>query len=199
MIDINLRDNSKPYDYFERLYNKALDANQKNIEAIAISSYNPKREEVTSRYVNLKYIINEEWIFFSNYQSPKALDFANHKNISGLLFWQSINTQIRIKANIQKTNTEFSDQHYKTRSIEKNVLANSSKQSVKVKSFDEVIENYNKVMNKKESIYERPIFWGGYSFTPHYFEFWEGNNKRLNKRIVFERTSNIWDEYVIQP
>ena len=199
MIKINERNNSKPYDYFESLYKKALEAEQKNIEAIAISSYSPITEEVSSRYVNLKYIINEEWIFFSNYQSPKAIDFESHKNISGLFFWQNINTQIRIKAKIIKTNKSFSDQHYKTRTKEKNALAFSSNQSMQIDSFDKVIENYDKVMNSGESIEERPDFWGGYSFTPYYFEFWEGHKNRLNKRQVFEKDSNQWKEYVVQP
>tara|TARA_B100001173_G_scaffold112598_1_gene97618 strand:- start:1428 stop:2027 length:600 start_codon:yes stop_codon:yes gene_type:complete len=199
MIDINLRDNSKPYDYFESLYKKALEAEQKNIEAIAISSYSPKTQELSSRFVNLKYIIDEEWIFFSNYQSPKALDFESHKNVSGLFFWQNINTQIRIKASIKKTNSSFSDQHFKTRTKEKNALACSSNQSMQIDSYDKVIENYDKVMNSGESVEERPNFWGGYSFTPYYFEFWEGHNSRLNKREVYEKVDESWSHFILQP
>ena len=33
----------------------------------------------------------------------------------------------------------------------------------------------------------RPDFWGGYSFIPYYFEFWQGHENRLNKRHVFEQ------------
>ena len=28
-----------------------------------------------SRFVNLKYVINDEWIFFSNYESPRRNNF----------------------------------------------------------------------------------------------------------------------------
>jgi pyridoxine/pyridoxamine 5'-phosphate oxidase len=34
-----------------------------------------KKNEVDSRYVNLKFISNDEFIFFSNYDSPKASSF----------------------------------------------------------------------------------------------------------------------------
>ena len=130
---------------------------------------------------------------------PKALDFESHKNVSGLFFWQNINTQIRIKARIKKTNSSFSDQHFKTRTKEKNALACSSNQSMQIDSYDKVIENYDKVMNSGVSVEERPNFWGGYSFTPYYFEFWEGHNSRLNKREVYEKVDESWSHFILQP
>ena len=39
MIDITKIDKSDPYIIFEKFYNMALDKNQSNVEAIAISSY----------------------------------------------------------------------------------------------------------------------------------------------------------------
>ena len=50
MIDFrdNLKD--KPYILLRNFYKKALDFNQKNIEAIAISSYNKNDNEVNSRF-----------------------------------------------------------------------------------------------------------------------------------------------------
>ena len=64
-------------------------------------------KEVEARYVNLKYIDNNEWIFFSNYLSPKANQFESHDQVSILIYWASINTQIRMKAKIFKTSSEF--------------------------------------------------------------------------------------------
>jgi pyridoxine/pyridoxamine 5'-phosphate oxidase len=62
----------KPYTHFQSLYEQALDNGQKGIEAISVSSYSQASREVEARYVNLKYIAENEWIFFSNYSSPKA-------------------------------------------------------------------------------------------------------------------------------
>ena len=100
MIDISNIHNSEPYIFFKKYYEKALRANQNYIEAIAISSINKKSNEVDSRFVNLKKIDSEEWVFFSNYQSPKAKQFDQHNQISALFFWDKIGLQIRIKANI---------------------------------------------------------------------------------------------------
>ena len=81
--------------------------NKRGIEAISVSSYNQKMSEVEARYVNLKYIDDNEWIFFSNYNSPKAQQFKSHNQVSVLIFWPSINTQIRMKASISKTSINF--------------------------------------------------------------------------------------------
>ena len=70
MIQFNNLSQETPYQIFKERYCKALDNDQKNIEAISISSFNTKLNEVNSRYVNLKFITNDEFIFFSNYDSP---------------------------------------------------------------------------------------------------------------------------------
>ena len=102
MIKFNNLSDEIPYLTFKSIYEDAFRARQKNIEAICISSYSPKTKEVNARFVNLKFINNREFIFFSNYRSPKSQEFRNHSQINGLIFWSSINIQIRIKAHIRK-------------------------------------------------------------------------------------------------
>ena len=48
-----------------KIYQKALNSNQKAIEAISISSYNNKTKSVDSRFVNLKIVDNTDFISFS--------------------------------------------------------------------------------------------------------------------------------------
>ena len=190
---------SEPYIKFKDSYDVALSKGQKAIEAINISSFNPKSNEVSSRFVNLKYIINDEWIFFSNYKSSKADDFINHNQISGCFYWLKTNTQIRIKGEIFITDRLISDSHYQKRSLEKNALSFCSRQSSKIPSYEEVRKNYESAINDAEKFSKRPDYWGGYSFRPYYFEFWKGHNSRLNKRDVYEKVENEWNHHVLQP
>ncbi len=194
---INISD-SDPYKLFISKYEEALEASQNNIEAVIISSYNNVTKEVDARLVNLKYIINDEWIFFSNYNSPKAKQFYNNDKISSIFFWPNINTQIRLKSIIKKTSKEISDSHFAKRDNKKNALAISSNQSMPIKSYEIVEKNYKNILNHGKCL-ERPEYWGGFSFFPYYFEFWEGHDKRLNKRIVFEKNESSWKKYFIQP
>ena len=50
--------NEEPYKVFKEKYDVAEKANQKIIEAVAISSYCKINDEVHSRFVNLKFIKN---------------------------------------------------------------------------------------------------------------------------------------------
>ncbi len=195
-IDIN---RSKPYKIFLDIYKTALSANQKYIEAASISSFSKRYNEVRSRYVNIKYIKNDNWIFFTNYDSPKNEEFLNHKQISCIFFWNELNIQIRLKAKIKKLSKTHSDNHFKERSIEKNALAICSNQSREIASYASMIKKYNDVINSDLNLRKRPDHWGGYKFKPYYFEFWEGNNARLNKRQVFKKKNKLWIESYLQP
>jgi|TARA_B100001939_G_scaffold348197_1_gene373687 pyridoxamine-phosphate oxidase len=199
MIKFQDLNEGKPYIVFKRLYDEAEHRNQKSLDAVAISSFDKNKDEVDSRFVNLKYIINDKWIFFSNYNSNKARAFDTHSQISALFYWKKINVQVRLKGKISIADKDFSDKHFSERNPEKNALAISSKQSKKIDSFDEVKKNYLEVLEQIKTNEARPEYWGGFVFTPYYFEFWQGSEFRLNKREVYELKSNRWISYLLQP
>lgn len=198
MIEFQNRNQELPYALLKDKYDQALEAGQKGIEAISISSFNKETNEVNSRYVNLKYIDNDKFIFFSNYDSPKAISFLSHNQIAALLYWPSINVQIRMKAKIKKTSDAYNKKYFFSRSEKKNALAISSHQSKQIKSFDLVKENFKKVL-KSEDLKKCPKYWGGYSFTPYEIEFWEGSEYRLNRRNLYKKNKNGWNHFILEP
>ena len=112
MIKFNDLNQETPYQLLKEKYDEAVDAGQKVIEAISISSFNKQIHEVDSRYVNLKFIADDEFIFFSNYDSSKASSFNSHNQIAALLYWPSINVQIRMKAKIKRMTDEFNQNYF---------------------------------------------------------------------------------------
>ena len=198
MFRLTNLNNSTPYKLIEKYYDLALNKNEEHMEAMSISSYSSEKNEVDSRFVNLKIIDNDEFIFFSNYQSPKASQFLSNNQIAAVFFWRTINVQIRMKAKIKKLPSQVSDKYFSERSKDKNALAISSRQSQKISSYEDVIKNYNLVLDKC-NLEIRPDYWGGYSFTPYYFEFWEGHESRINKREVFDKIDGDWNHSFLQP
>lgn len=198
MIEFNEICKETPYLIFKDLYTKSIKANQKNIEAIVISSYSKEKNEVNSRCVNIKFINDKNFIFFSNYNSPKSNDFLSHNQISGLFYWNSINVQIRIKANIERTSEDFNQDYFIQRDLKKNALAISSNQSRIIDSYEDVKKKYEKSI-KKDNLTICPEYWGGFCFIPYYFEFWKGHNSRINKREVYELFKGKWVKKYLQP
>lgn len=187
-----------PYSIFVDKYNLAVQSSQKNIEAVLISSYDTYKSEVDSRFVNLKFIEKDQFIFFSNYNSPKSTAFRSHSQIAAVFYWDAIKTQIRIKANIAKTSKDYNDTYFKKRSINKNALAISSRQSNPINNFDQVHKRYAHVLNN-EDLSTCPSYWGGFSFIPFEIEFWVGHEFRLNKRILYKKNGSKWDHFFLEP
>tara|TARA_A100001388_G_C28536403_1_gene388101 strand:+ start:30 stop:626 length:597 start_codon:yes stop_codon:yes gene_type:complete len=198
MIKFSNLNQEAPFLIFKEKYDEALLAGQKSIEAISISSYNEQTKEVHSRYVNLKFIQNNEFIFFSNYNSPKAFAFNSHNQIAALIYWPDTNIQIRIKARIRKTSSDYNQKYFFDRSEGKNALAISSNQSEPIESYSQVKKNYEQTLGTAD-LKQCPEYWGGFSFIPYYFEFWEGHESRLNKREVFENIDGYWKHSFLQP
>lgn len=193
-------DDSIPYQKFLELYKKASTKDQKNIDAICISSFNDDKKEVSSRYVNCKYLIQDKFIFFSNYKSPKSEDFKTFDQVSAIFYWNMIDVQIRMKCKIKKTTKIFSEQHFKKRSFEKNILAITSQQSSKISSYDAFLKKYNiNLKNISKKNLKKPEFWGGYDLTPYVIELWQGHKDRINKRELFTKEADKWFSAYLQP
>lgn len=198
MIIFKNLSNETPYIIFKQKYHQALNLKQNNIEAISISSYDKKNSEVDSRFVNLKFIDGNKFIFFSNYNSPKSRAFSSFNQISALFYWSTTNVQIRMKAKIQRTPTEYNNKYFRQRSLKKNALSISSNQSQNINSFRNVMAQYHQVL-ESEDLSQCPNYWGGFSFIPYYFEFWDGHESRLNKREAYKKIDDGWKHSILQP
>ena len=198
MIEFKNLHFEEPYIKFHNFYKAALQNNQNFIEAMSISSYSILKNEVDSRFVNLKLVDGDKFIFFSNYLSSKAKQFETHNQVSVLFFWDSIYCQIRMKGYIKKLPIIENKIYFQKRSRRKNALAISSNQSRVINSYDEIIKKYNDTL-KNANLLECPDYWGGYSFVPYKIEFWEGKEYRLNKRNQYVSEANGWKHLILEP
>jgi pyridoxine/pyridoxamine 5'-phosphate oxidase len=69
---------------------------------------------------------------------------------------------------------------------------------MEISSYDDIYNNYKEVLNSS-NLGERPSYWGGFSFKPYYFEFWTGDENRINKREAFLKEAEIWRRSILQP
>ena len=198
MISIKNLSVKKPFTVFNKKYEDAKKMHQKKIEIACISSFSKKNNEINARFVNIKFLIDNKFIFFSNYDSEKAIEFKEHSQVAITFFWNKVNTQIRIKANVEKTSNVFNQRYFEKRDKDKNALAISSHQSKLIDSYDDVAMNHQLAL-QAANLSECPEFWGGYLLDPYYFEFWEGHDSRLNRRDVYKLNGSSWTHFYLQP
>jgi pyridoxine/pyridoxamine 5'-phosphate oxidase len=103
-----------------------------------------------------------------------------------------------MKGKINQTTRKFNSNYFAQRDEKKNALAISSKQSQVIGSYEDVVHRYNESIENND-LTKCPKYWGGFSFTPYYFEFWQGHDSRINKRDVYEFINNEWIHNHLQP
>tara|TARA_B100000963_G_scaffold337865_1_gene334213 strand:- start:780 stop:1385 length:606 start_codon:yes stop_codon:yes gene_type:complete len=190
---------SSPIEKLEKLYKKAVENNQILPQAVCISSIDIENDFVDSRFVNLKYVNNRDFIFFSNYLSKKGIQFDKSPNtqVTMVIYWNTLDIQVRIRGIIRKISSNESDKHFNKRTKQKNALSISSNQSSVIDSYESVKTKYHEALNKANL--QRPQYWGGYKLKASYIEFWKGSENRLNKREVFEFLDNKIKKYYLEP
>ena len=84
MINFITLSKLEPYNKFYQYYLNAVKKNEINPHAACISSWNASEKIISSRYVNIKKIVEDKFYFYTNYNSPKSKDFVSHNQIACL-------------------------------------------------------------------------------------------------------------------
>ena len=185
--------NKTPDLQFEQWMQDAIDAKVNEVVACNLATVD-KNNKPSARIIYLREFGDNEFYFYTNYDSRKAAEIANNPNVCLTFFWPELERQVRIEGVIsKKAEAEKSDAYFNARPQDSKIGAWSSPQSKVLKDREELnsfIEN-NKTKYKDQEI-PRPDFWGGFIIKANYYEFWQGRKNRLHDRIAFAAESGNW-------
>ncbi len=155
----------------------------------------------STRIVLLKGLEDENFIFYTNYTSKKAIDIAHNPNVSLCFFWGPLERQVRINGLAQKISTEESEAYFRSRPYESQIGAWASEQSSIIGSRDELKQKFEDLCLKYPNPDSVPFpdFWGGYMVVPDMIEFWQGRPGRLHDRIQYKRANDNWGWVRLSP
>jgi pyridoxamine 5'-phosphate oxidase len=167
--------------------------------AMALSTAN-KEGHPSSRMVLLKGFDEHGAVFYTNYESDKAIDIVENNAVSLLFHWDEMERQIRIQGKATKVSQEESDAYFATRPKLSQVGALASNQSHPLQSrfilTAKVAATTAKWLGRK---IPRPDHWGGYRVSLDVVEFWQGHDGRLHDRIRYTCTDGQWSSQRLQP
>ena len=176
-----------PSDLFDKWFNDAkLISKESEINAMTLSTVD-QFGRPRGRVVLLKYYSFDEFIFFTNYNSEKAVAIENNPHVSLSFFWEKLERQVLIKGIAKKTSSNLNDEYFKSRPRGSKIGALVSENQSSVISSKRLLEERYKLINKKYNNKKiiRPKNWGGYKVLANEYEFWQGGENRLHDRFRY--------------
>ena len=181
-----------PVEIFDQWLRYAIDNNLPEPGAIALSTVNGDGKPKT-RMVLLKKIKPGGFVFYTNYNSPKAQQLKSNPEASFVIFWPQLERQIRVEGTVEILSEDESDEYFDSRPDGSKIGAWASPQSTPIPNR-QYLENLKSDFTEafEEQPVKRPHFWGGYVLIPSSIEFWQGQPDRLHDRIKYNLEEGNW-------
>lgn len=191
-----------PFSLFSKWFEEACHSEVLEPNAMCLSTC--KENKPSGRFVLLKGFNENEFVWYTNYESRKGTDINSNPYASLTFWWGELERSVRIEGSVEKVSSEESNLYFSSRPRGSQLGAWASNQSSKISSRESLDRQAKDIISKFEGvkIIPRPDHWGGFRLIPTKMEFWKGRESRLHDRIVYEREdlqTNDWKLYRLQP
>ena len=196
-----LREASMPDDpmvLFEQWQRDASVAGLADPTGVVVATVQPDGS-IRQRFVLLKGVSENGFVFFTNYNSDKAAALAQNDRSSMLFPWNELDRQVSVSGKVEKIAESESDAYFAARPRASQIAAWTSQQSQPIASRGALEAQYQATLERFDgSDVPRPPHWGGFRLVPERIEFWQGGEDRLHDRFVYQYT-NGWSRLRLQP
>ena len=153
------------------------------------------------RMVLLKDILDDSFVFYTNYGSVKAREIEAAGKAAFVLHWKSLRRQVRVRGTTERFDGPEADAYFASRSLKSRLGAWASRQSQPLASRTDLMAEVARQTARHGLNPPRPPFWGGIRIRPLEIEFWADGDFRLHDRFRWAKgsTEGSWTVTRLSP
>ncbi|HZT22042.1 MAG TPA: pyridoxamine 5'-phosphate oxidase [Verrucomicrobiae bacterium] len=154
----------------------------------------------SARTVLLKGADERGFVFYTNYESRKALELADNPHAALTFYWPELERQVCVAGTVEKISRQESEAYFKTRPRGSQLAAWASNQRDVVPDRAALEAKWKAMAAKFPGPVPLPPNWGGFVLRPERIEFWQGRPNRLHDRFQYTRQPDgSWKQERLAP
>jgi pyridoxamine 5'-phosphate oxidase len=187
-----------PFEQFSKWLEDAVKAEIYDPNACSLATVDGEGRPV-SRAVLLKALEDEQFVFYTNYQSRKSSHLDQNPNTCMHFPWFALQRQVIVTGKVEKIDADRAEEYFLSRPLESKLGAWASRQSERVDSRESLEKTYLEMQEKFGDNPPKPPHWGGFALIPEAIEFWQGGPSRLHDRFMYSLENNHWTVQRLNP
>lgn len=151
------------------------------------------------RFVDLKSVTEDGFIFCSDYNSAKGKHISLNSKVALTAWWDHVGYQVRVVGIANKISQELAQKFWETRSIDAQISTCAFEQSNELRPDIELESIFGEFKRKCHKPLRKPSSWGGYIVAPISVEFLQFKENRLHLRDFYQLVDKSWLNSRLQP